>query len=204
MPSTGSALTGRSSPRPAIIAAVTVRTNSGALAGTTAGSSLAEVTRPGISIWCSPASARSTAAWFRVTTSAPRRAYVLAIADLILAIASSRGSTPEMAKKQVCSTVFVRPARPGLAGDPARVDRVYLYPLREDLLLDRAGQRIPDLIRRLRAVEQQRCSRCGQAEHVDPVQQPELMTADEAGLLHQVGRADRLRPETQVGDGLRA
>jgi hypothetical protein len=34
VPSTGSALTGSSSPRPAIIAAVTVRTNSGASAGT--------------------------------------------------------------------------------------------------------------------------------------------------------------------------
>ena len=112
MPSTGSALTGRSSPRPAIISAVTVRTNSGALAGTTAGSSRAEVTRPGISIWCSPASARSMAASFRAITSAPRRAYVLASADLILAIASSLGSTPEMAKKQVCSTVLVRPASP--------------------------------------------------------------------------------------------
>ena len=47
MPSTGSALTGRSSPRPAIISAVTVRTNSGAPAGTTAGSSRVAVTRLG-------------------------------------------------------------------------------------------------------------------------------------------------------------
>jgi hypothetical protein len=38
VPSTGSALTGRSSPRPASISAVTVRTNSGACAGTTGGS----------------------------------------------------------------------------------------------------------------------------------------------------------------------
>ena len=55
MPSTGSMLTGSSSPRPAIIIAVTVRTNSGALAGTIAGSSRADVTRPGTSIWCSAA-----------------------------------------------------------------------------------------------------------------------------------------------------
>jgi len=66
-------LTGSSSPRPAIIIAVTVRTNSGALAGTIAGSSRADVTRPGTSIRCSPSSVASTAAWFRATTSAPRR-----------------------------------------------------------------------------------------------------------------------------------
>src|ERR1035441_9020730 len=66
-------LTGRSSPRPAIIAAVTVRTNSGAPAGTTGGSSRVDVTRPGTSIWCRPSTARSTPAWFRSTTSAPRR-----------------------------------------------------------------------------------------------------------------------------------
>ena len=34
------------------------------------------------------------------------------MAALIAAMASSRGSTPEMAKKQVCSTVLVRPAKP--------------------------------------------------------------------------------------------
>ena len=47
VPSTGSALTGRSSPRPAIIAAVTVRTNSGACAGTSGGSSRVAVARSG-------------------------------------------------------------------------------------------------------------------------------------------------------------
>jgi hypothetical protein len=86
----------------------------------------------------------------------------------------------------------------GRASDPAGIDRVNLDPFGKDLLLDRAGQRVPDLIRWLRAVEQQRRSRGGQAEHVEPVQQPEVMTADEAGLLHQVRRADRLRPEAQV------
>ncbi len=34
------------------------------------------------------------------------------MADLIAAMASSRGSTPEMAKKQVCSTVLIRPGSP--------------------------------------------------------------------------------------------
>ena len=91
-----------------------------------------------------------------------------------------------------------------LASDVAGIDRVNLDPFGENLLLDRAGQRIPDLIRWQLAVEQQRRSRGRQAEHVDPVQQAEVMAADEAGLLHQVGRADRLRPEPQVRHGLRA
>jgi hypothetical protein len=50
-------------------------------------------------------------------------------------------------------------------------------------------QCVPYLIRRLRAVEQQRRARCRPAEHVDPVQQAKVMAADEAGLVHQVGRA---------------
>ena len=91
-----------------------------------------------------------------------------------------------------------------LASDVAGIDRVNLDPFGENLLLDRAGQRIPDLIRWQLAVEQQRRTGRRQAEHVDPVQQAEVVAADEAGLLHQVGRADRLRPEAQVQHGLRA
>ena len=49
VPSTGSALTGSSSPWPAIIAAVTVRTNSGASAGTIGADSRVDVTRSGSS-----------------------------------------------------------------------------------------------------------------------------------------------------------
>ena len=112
VPSAGSALTGRSSPRQAIIAAVTVRTNAGACAGTVGGSSRVAVTRPGSGTRCRPASVRSTAAWLRSTASAPRRPYVFAIDALMLAIACSRGSTPEMARKQVWSTTLIRPAWP--------------------------------------------------------------------------------------------
>ena len=57
---------------------------------------------------------------------------------------------------------------------------------------------------RVRAVEQQGRAVGRAAEHVDPVEQPELVAADEARLLDEVGRADRLWPEAQVRDGLRA
>src|SRR5215472_16956588 len=73
VPSTGSALTGSSSPRPASIAAVTVRTNSGASAGIGEAASNSDVTRSGTGTSYSPASAASTAALFRATTSEPRR-----------------------------------------------------------------------------------------------------------------------------------
>ena len=56
----------------------------------------------------------------------------------------------------------------------------------------------------VRAVEQQRRAVRRAAEHVDPLEQPELVAADEARLLHEVGRPDRLRPEAQVRHRLRA
>ena len=58
-----------------------------------------------------PASGRPRSGCAR-TTSAPRLPYVLAIDALIRSIASSRSSTPLIAKKHVWSTVLVRPARP--------------------------------------------------------------------------------------------
>ena len=90
-----------------------------------------------------------------------------------------------------------------VAGDPAGVDRVHVDVLGDDLLLDRARQRIPHLFRGERAVEQQRRAVRGGAEHVGPVEQVELVATDEARLLNEIGRPDRLRPEAQVGDGLR-
>ena len=74
VPSTGNALTGSSSPRPASIMPVTERTNSGAESGTGERMSCSDVSRPGISTAWSASSALSTAALFRSTTSAPRRA----------------------------------------------------------------------------------------------------------------------------------
>ena len=72
VPSTGSALTGRRSPWPAIIAAVTRCTKSGAVSGTGARSRKSDVTSAGTSSARSPSSALSTAATFRATTASPR------------------------------------------------------------------------------------------------------------------------------------
>src|SRR5215207_6186830 len=150
VPSTGSALTGRSSPRPAIMTAVTVRTKSGAWSGTTGGSGRVEVAPSGTGMRCNAPTAASTAASLRATISAPRRPYEERRAALTRARASSRGSTPEMAKKQVCSTV-----------------------------LDRPGERRPHLARRVGSVEQQGGAVARAAQDVQLVQEPDLVAAHE-------------------------
>ena len=71
-PSTGSALTGRRSPSPAIIRPVTRATNSGTCSGTGGRRCSVEVATSGTGTWCSSAVAASMAARLRSTTTAPR------------------------------------------------------------------------------------------------------------------------------------
>src|SRR5262249_59332457 len=54
------------------------------------------------------------------------------------------------------------------------------------------------------AVDQQRRARRGSLEHLGTLEQAELMAADEARLRDEIGGPDRLRPEAQVRDRLRA
>ena len=68
------------------------------------------------------------------------------MAFLIWAMASSRGSTPEMAKKQVCMMVLMRTPMPVCRGHLEGVDDVELELLGDDLLLHLPGQGIPDLV----------------------------------------------------------
>ncbi len=70
------------------------------------------VASAGTAISCRLARDWSTASKFFWTISSPLRPYVFLIASLIFAIASSRGSTPEMAKKQVCMMVLIREPMP--------------------------------------------------------------------------------------------
>ena len=95
-----------------MIRAVTSRTNVGTLAGTGGRTSNVDVTVSGTFTSDRCASAASTAAKFFRTTASPRRPYVFSIACLMAATASAAGSTPLMAKKQVCMMVFTRPAMP--------------------------------------------------------------------------------------------
>ena len=121
------------------------------------------------------------------------------------AIASSRGSTPEIAKKQVCRTVLVRPPKTGVARDLAGVDDENPQFLVDDLLLlSERGRLIPGLVGFIGAVEQEDRARRGDPQHVLPFEQGELVTGDEARGGDQIGRADRLGAEAQMGNRLGA
>ena len=94
-------------------------------------------------------------------------------------------------------------AQAGLARDARGVDHEQPQPLVEDALLERARQPIPGLVGRMRTVEQQGCAGLRQGQHVDPVQEAELMAGHEARPADQVGSANRPRSESQVRNGLR-
>src|ERR1019366_2389077 len=61
-----------------------------------------------------------------------------------------------------------------------------------------------DLVDRIRGVEQEGRARLGPLQDVDPVEQALRGAGDEVGGGGQVGGADRLRAEAEVGDGHRA
>ena len=92
----------------------------------------------------------------------------------------------------------------GLTGHPPGVDGVEGDPLGEELFLGLAGQRVPDLRRRDRGVEQEGRTRGRPCQHLGALDQPGVMAADEPGLLDEVGRPDRVRTEAEVRDRLRA
>ena len=188
--------------RPAIIAAVTVRTNSGAWAGTTGGAR-GPWSRSGTVTSCRAASVASTAASLRRTTSEPRRAYVFRMAALTFSIASSRGSDAGDREEAGLQHGVGASGQPGRRGPPCRVDRPDAEPLVDDLLLDRPREGVPDLVGGLGGVEQQRRPRPGAREDVDLLEEAEVVAADEAGLGDEVGRPDGVRAEAKVRHGQR-
>ena len=109
VPLSGKALTGRLSPRLAIITPSTSLTNFGAEAGTGGTIFTFEVACCGYFTSCRLANAASTAAKFCwMTFSPPFLPYVFLMASLIRAIASLAGITPASLKKQVCMIVLIR------------------------------------------------------------------------------------------------
>ena len=111
----------------------------------------------------------------------------------IAASACSRGSTPESAKKQGCITVLMRP---GHAAPRARRGRPSITQSSSRLLersspAPRAGAASQARLGGVRAVEQEARARRRALEHVEPLEQAELVARDELGALDLVGRADR-------------
>ena len=95
-------------------------------------------------------------------------------------------------------------AHAGGLGDREGVDHVELQLLLDQGLLGGPGKLVPDFVRAVVRVEQERAAGHQVLEHVVAVQEDRLMAGDEIGLAHQVDRANRLGPEPQVRDGHRA
>ncbi len=91
--------------------------------------------------------------------------------------------------------VLMRPPMPVRLATLVGVDGEEAELLLDDLLLHLARQVVPDRVRAVRRVEQEDGAGGGVLEHVDLVEELELVAGDEAGLLDQVGRADRPRAE---------
>ena len=201
VPSTGRALTGRDSPRPAIIAAVTVRTNSGRVVRDDQGQGV-----PG------PRRGRDRDLGQRRHRAVDRRlvaphdlpaAPAVGLADRRLdplqrLVARQHPGDGEEAGLQD----GVRPpGQPGLTGDGIGVDGEQPQPAVDDLLLHRRGQGVPHLVGRLRRVEQQRRAVLGGGQDVDLVQQGEVVDADEPGLGSPATARRSVRAEAQVRHG---
>ena len=99
----------------------------------------------------------------------------------------------------------VRPARqPGVAGHAVGVDREDAQPLVHDLLLDRPRRWSQSWSGGCGALRSRVAPSRAHAEDVDLLEEAEVVAADEPRLADEVGRADRVRPEPQVGDRLPA
>ena len=75
------------------------------------------------------------------------------------------------------------PAHAGLLGHFVGIDHVEAQFLVDDVRLHFARQVIPDFIRAVDAVEQEDAAGLGILEHVEPLQEGELVAGDEIGAL---------------------
>ena len=93
-------------------------------------------------------------------------------------------------------TVLIRPPMPASSATASASITQRSMSLSMQQALDAAGQVIPDLVRPVRRVEQERRAVLGGLEHLGLAEQPELVAGDEVGVLDEVGRADRLAART--------
>ncbi|MBV6467451.1 MAG: hypothetical protein PGMFKBFP_02812 [Anaerolineales bacterium] len=98
------------------------------------------------------------------------------------------------------------PAHAGLLGHFVAVDDVEFEFLFDDVLLHFQREFAPDLVGGIHAVEQEDRAFLGVFQHVHALEEGELVTGHEVGLIEfdQIRRADGLRPEAQVRDRHRA
>ena len=99
---------------------------------------------------------------------------------------------PEIAKKHVCMIVLMRVPMPALRRQCVGVDGEEAELLLDDLLLHLARQVVPDLVGREWGVQQERRARRRVLEHVDLVDELELVAGDEPGAIDEIRRSDRV------------
>ena len=98
------------------------------------------------------------------------------------AMASSRGSTPLMAKKQVCITVLMRPPMPAsFATLTASITKKRSF-FSMICRLRGARHHVPDFVRSVGAVQQESGAGFGGLEHVEPLKERELVAGHEIRL----------------------
>ena len=202
VPSTGMALTGRSSPRLAIIMPSTSLTKAGAWSGTGGTMWNFELTEAGTLTSCRLARAMSMAALLRSTIAPPPFLPYDGL-DLGLDFADGlvrRNDVGQLEEAGLHHRVDAD-AQFGLAGHLVGVDHVELQLLVDDLLLHFAGQVVPDLVRAVGAVQEERRPRQGHREHVDPLGELELVAGHEVRLVDEVRALDRPRAEADVRGG---
>jgi len=96
------------------------------------------------------------------------------------------------------------PSHPGLAGHHQGVDRPQFDAQVDDPLLHRPRQHLEHRLRRVGGVHQQDRPGPGELQDIHPLQDRPVVAADEAGLVHQVRRLDRLGSEPQMRHRARA
>ena len=91
--------------------------------------------------------------------------------------------------------------QPRLLRNLIGIDREYSQLFVQDLLLQFHRQTMPDVGRKVGAVQQECCvfGRCSQ--HIEAMQELKLMAGNEVCFLDQVGRADRRTAESKVRNG---
>ena len=128
----------------------------------------------------------------------------LLMALLICSMASSRGSTPLMAKKQVCMIVLMRRAHSGLARHLVAVDDVELDFLSMISCCILRGSWSQTSSAAIGRVEQEDCAGLAAPSTSIFSRKLKLVAGDETGAGDEVSGANRVGAEAQVRDGHRA
>ena len=96
------------------------------------------------------------------------------------------------------------PSKTHLTGDLRGVDDEEAEALVDDLPLHRPRQLVEDHVGSVGCIEQEDAARRRQPQDILSLEEACLVASDEACLSNQIGSLDRIRPETEVRNGLGA